>query len=90
MTSETKQVKGSTKKWNVVYTARVTGTVSQERVEQQRKIMIEHPKHYYGVFDIEINQNSKDEDIANYLMLEGEVIEKKVLDVEIEESDLID
>lgn len=86
----TENSKGSQKKWNVVYTKQVAGTVSQEKVDMIRKLVNEHPEAYVGIWDIKITKDSPDSDIAKYLMLEHEVIEEEDLSMEIEDCDLID
>lgn len=78
------------KKWNIVYTKRIAGTVSQKKVDEIRQMVIENPKCYVGIWDIRITKDSPDEDIAKYLMLEHEVIEEEDLDMEIEEVSLLD
>ena len=77
-------------KYNIVYTKRVAGTVSQVKIDELRKFMVDNPKQYIGVWNIQINRASKDEDIAKVLMLQHEVIEEEDLEMEIEEVSYLD
>ena len=71
-------------KWNVVYTKTVAGTVSQDKIDEWRKAL-QDPNVREGIWNIELNKDSPDEDIAKFLMLNHEVIEEEDIEMEIEE-----
>ena len=73
------------KKWNVVYTMEVAGTVSQEKIDEYRKAVTDNPDCFMGIYDIVLRPDSPDEDYAKYLFLSHETLEEETLDIELEE-----
>jgi len=89
MNDLTKLNNSQIEKWNVVYNVTVAGTVSQEQIDliktelQNPKI----PKGMHMIWNIELTKNSTDKEVAEYLMLIGEFIEKEDLEMNIEDCE---
>jgi hypothetical protein len=77
-----------TDRWNIVVEKTTAGTVSQEAVDKQRK-WLEETDQRDGIWYLDIDINSSDEDIAKFLFLSGEVLESSDIDMEIVECDKI-
>jgi squalene cyclase len=75
--------------YNIVVEKTIAGTVSQEKIDEMKKWMIDNDTKD-SIWHIEINKDSSDEDIAQYLFLSGEVIEQEDIEMDIVDVDKIE